>query len=59
MPKTSDIIAQFDNLPDAAVVSTTVAVVLSGLSDRSIRKYPPSPETTEKQCCGRAGGVVR
>jgi hypothetical protein len=50
MPKTSDIIAQFDNLPDAAVVSTTVAVVLSGLSVVRLSYCSQRKRRTSPQC---------
>jgi hypothetical protein len=40
MSKTLDTVNAFPSMPDEAVISSTVTALLTGLSDRSIRRHP-------------------
>jgi hypothetical protein len=42
-PTPFDICRHFDDLPNSAVVSTAVACVVTGLSDRTVRNHPLLP----------------
>jgi len=42
-PSAFDIVRNFDDLPNSAVVSTNVAVVVTGLSSRTVRDHPHLP----------------